>query len=98
MRCLHAGVCRSDYIQQLLEAARSEKEAGNLNFKNANLYAANIHYRAALSILEQFFVRGCMCLEGARELAIACHLNTAACLLKDTAAGAAEDAAMQVSY
>lgn len=75
VRCLHPGARHSDYMQQLLEAARSEKEAGNANFKNANTYHAFRHYGAALRIIEQFWVGGEMCLGAARDVAVACHLN-----------------------
>lgn len=93
VRCMHPGVRRSDYVQQLLEAAHREKEAGNINFKQANTYFATQHYAAALKILEQFWIHDSMCVAAARDIAVACHLNTAACALKDGGDGSAEDAA-----
>ena len=44
VRCLHPGARHADYMQQLLEAARDEKEAGNTNFKSANVHHASRHY------------------------------------------------------
>jgi hypothetical protein len=69
VRCLHPGVRRSDYVQQLLETAHGEKEAGNDNFKRTNIHFASRHYAAALKILEQFWIGESMCVPAARDIA-----------------------------
>ena len=99
VRALQPGARRADYVQQLLEAAASEKEAGNACFQRARadpaqVYFAVKHYAAALKIVEQFWVRGRLCVDGAQTLAVACHLNYAACRLKDGREGSAEEAAL----
>jgi hypothetical protein len=98
MRVTQSTCRRTDYVREVLSSAEEHKEIGNVRFKTGRWDAAMESYSIALRMVEQFYdeKRRAHVFPATRDLAVACHLNTAACALKKP--GAEETAVQQCSF